>query len=58
MTGGLWVQDKGDERPRYVGNLQLNGEVYQVEGWTASQYGAKSEKAPNIRLKLKVKDDL
>lgn len=58
MTGGLWTQDKGDQRPRFIGNVQIDGVIYAVEGWSSSQYGPKSDKAPNIRLKLKVKDDL
>lgn len=54
-SGGLWLQS-GDHGPRWKGQIQIEGTVYEITGQGSDQQKSKSPNAPTIKLRAKVKE--
>ena len=54
-SGGLWLQSH-NEGPRWKGSVQIDGVVYELQGYGSDQQKNPSERSPTIKLKAKPKE--
>ncbi len=55
-SGGLWLSQHNDLGPRWRGQIQIDGNVYTLEGYGSDQQKSKSNRAPTIKLKAAVRE--
>ena len=55
LSGGLWLQS-GDWGPRWKGQIQIDGTIYELSGQGSDQQKSKSPNKPTIKLKASVKE--